>query len=374
MYPKIFSRRGLDEVEKWSNKRKIAIIGPYPPPYGGISVYIKRFRFFLNDKGINNILYNSGEFVDKEKNIIHLGLKKILLRLIFDKSNIIHSNEIGIKTRSIIPFFRLLGKKVILTIHGDSFKIQIKELGGIKKRIFIHQLKLYNNIIVVNPNIKKKLLDEGIDSLKISVIPAFIPPAPDETDIKQLPEIFHQIRKKHKFLITANAFKISFYNNQDLYGIDLSIELMKRLVNRGYKRLGFIYVIPDIGDYNYYESMKIQVEENDLQEHFHFYTKPVAYPAVINMCDLFIRPTNMDGYGVSLAEAIILKRAAIASDVCKRPEGTILFKSRDIDDLYIKTTDVINSYEEYRERIENIEFGNNVEKILEVYKKVLNGK
>jgi glycosyltransferase involved in cell wall biosynthesis len=92
------------------------------------------------------------------------------------------------------------------------------------------------------------------------------------------------------------------------------------------------------------------------------------------MCDLFIRPTNTDGYGVSIAEVISLNKPAIASNVCKRPEGAILFENRNIEDLFIKTNDVINNYEEHRTKIENIEFEDNAEKILEVYKKVRNGK
>ena len=353
---------------------KIAILGIYPPPIGGISIYIKRFISFLNKNGINNILYNSGDFIDKEKNIIHLRFRKKLLRLICDKSDIIHSNEIGIKSRMIIPLFRLLNKKVILSVHGDSFKTQLNNLTGFKKRIFLYQIKKYNQIIVVNPGIEQLLIKKGVNKSKISVIPAFIPPTSEETDIKQLPKIFHQIRKKHKFLITANAFKISFYNNEDLYGIDLSIELMKKLVDSGLKDIGFIYVIPDIGDYDYYEKMQKLVNEYYLEDYFHFYTKPVAYPAVINMCDMFIRPTNTDGYGVSIAEAITLKKPVIASNVCKRPEGTILFKSRDIDNLFIKTMEVIDNYDEEKKKIENIEFEDNAEKILEVYKKVLNEK
>jgi hypothetical protein len=169
---------------------------------------------------------------------------------------------------------------------------------------------------------------------KISVIPAFIPPTPDETEINQLPEFFHKIRHKHKFLITANAFRISSYKNQDLYGIDLSIELMKRLIDNGYKDIGFIYVIPDIGDYDYFEKMQNLVKKYNLEDNFHFF----------------------------------------ACDLCKRPEGAILFKNRNIEDLFIKTTDVINNYEEHRAKIENIEFEDNAEKILEVYKRVLTKK
>ena len=353
---------------------KIAILGIFPPPIGGISIYIKRFYFFLNEKGISYILYNSGEYVNKEKNIIHVSFKRKLFELIFDRTDIIHSNEIGIKSRILIPLFRLFNKKVILTIHGYSFKNQINKLKGIKKALFIFQMKLYNNIIAVNPNIKDLLIKNGINKSKISVIPAFIPPTSEETDINQLPNFFNKVRKKHKFIITANAFKISFYNNQDLYGIDLSIELMKKLVDNGHKDIGFIYVIADIGDYEYYKKMQNLVKEYNIENYFRFYTKHVAYPAMINMCDLFIRPTNTDGDALSVREALTLEIPAIASDVCKRPEGTILFKNRDIDDLYNKTKYVIDNYDEFKQQIANIEMEDNAEKILEVYKKVLSEK
>ena len=75
-----------------------------------------------------------------------------------------------------------------------------------------------------------------------------------------------------------------------------------------------------------------------------------------------------------IPEAISLKKPALASDVCKRPEGTILFENRNIDDLYSKTIRVIDNYDEEKKKIENIEFEDNAEKILEVYRKVLNGK
>ena len=350
---------------------KIAILGIYPPPIGGISIYIKRFYFFLSKKGINKVLYNSGKYANKNNNIINVNFKHKLFKLIFDSSDIIHSNEIGIKARMIIPLFKLFNKKTILSIHGDSFKTQITELKGIKRACFLHQIKSYDHIIAVNPNIKLLLILNGINKSQISVISAFIPPTPDETDINHLPEFFHKIRKRHKFLITANAFKISFYNNEDLYGIDLSIELMNRLVQNGYKNIGFIYVIPDIGNYDYYEKMQNLVKKYNLEDNFHFYTNPVAYPAVINMCDLFIRPTNTDGDALSIREALTLKKPAIASDVCKRPEGTILFKSKDIEELYVKTTDVINNYEIYKAKTENIKFADNAERILEEFWKYI---
>lgn len=92
------------------------------------------------------------------------------------------------------------------------------------------------------------------------------------------------------------------------------------------------------------------------------------------MCDMFIRPTNTDGDALSIREALTLKKPAIASNVCKRPEGTVLFENRNIDDLYSKTIRMIDNYEKHKALIEDIKFEDNAVKVLKVYKKVLNGK
>ncbi|MDF9507906.1 glycosyltransferase, partial [Bacillus cereus] len=49
--------------------------------------------------------------------------------------------------------------------------------------------------------------------------------------------------------------------------------------------------------------------------------------------DIMIRPTYSDAYGISIEEAIYFNCRAIASNVCNRPEGTILFENRNINDL-----------------------------------------
>jgi len=40
-------------------KKKVDIIGPYPPPYGGISVHIRRLREQLERAGYDFMLYTS---------------------------------------------------------------------------------------------------------------------------------------------------------------------------------------------------------------------------------------------------------------------------------------------------------------------------
>ncbi len=52
--------------------------------------------------------------------------------------------------------------------------------------------------------------------------------------------------------------------------------------------------------------------------------------------DLMVRPTCVDAYGVSIAEALYFDCPAIASDVCERPDGTVLFRNRDQSDFLEK--------------------------------------
>jgi len=360
-----------------NRKAKIAIIGPYPPPYGGISVYIKRIKNYLEKNHIECTIYNESKIAGYE-NIINIkpinSYKKFIFIIPFLKYNILHFHSTNLKVHMLLGWYRFFGKKILLTIHGESWFSQLAELNLVGRYLLLLSLRNIDKIICVNSRIKKELLYLGFDSKKIAVIPAFIPPTSNEIEIKQLPDFFHKIRHKHKILITANAFRISFYKNQDLYGIDLSIELMKRLIDNGYKDIGFIYVIPDIGDYDYFKKMQNLVKKYNLKDNFHFYTEPVAYPAVINMCELFIRPTNTDGDSLSIREALMLKKPVIASDASKRPEDSIIFKNRSIEDLYIKITDVINNYDEYRTKIKNIEFEDIAEKTLKVYREGLNEK
>lgn len=346
---------------------KIIIYGILPPPYGGVSIYHKRLMNALKDKEVDFTFIRSNKNQSTEAN--YLSLRQFVMRMMDFNKKVIHISGFGTGFLhvSLIVLAVLFRKKVILTIHNDRISKSFSCLAPHKKLIGWLFLKTTAHVISVNPKTKIPF----VKNEKLSVIPAYISPSTTETTTNQLPAYFHNLRTKHKFLITASASKVAFYNNEDLYGIDLSIELMKRLKNKGYNNVGFIYVIPEIGDHEYYQKMQELVLKHKLTEHFHLYTQPVPYPAVINLCDLFIRPTNTDGYGVSIAEAISLQVPAIASDVCPRPEGTLLFENRNMSDLEKKTEDIINNYDIHKNRIRDVSYEDNAQKIIEVYNKVL---
>lgn len=348
----------------------IDLLGPYPPPIGGISIHIKRLKRVMEKNGINCNVYDLGASLYKNKGVYPVSNTYIFLlkHLLFTKAkSIIHYHGHDWKVRAtLIMMCKLRKRSSILSFH--SLREVYKEHDIITKLCINLVLHSKTQLIVVSPKIRDKLISWGAAYERTNVIPAYIPPTNDELNITELPGFFHEVRKNHRFLITANAFRISFHNGLDLYGIDLCIALMKQLKEQGFSDVGFIYVIPNVGDYGYYQKMLALIKKYNLEECFHFYTKPVSYPAVINICDLFLRPTNTDGDSLSVRESLLIGRPTIASDASLRPKGTIIFKSRNFDDLYQKTFEVISNYRYFVDLLKGINFDDYAKKIITIYK------
>lgn len=343
-------------------KNDIAIIGLYPPPIGGVSIHIERLTKYLEDNNKSFILYDTSK----------ISMKLWLIKYLF-KSNekLIHLHERNWYLVAIICFIaRLHNSKVILTLH--SFREDPCEFNFIKAFAFKYSINRLHYFIPVGENEKNKLIRYGADPKKITVIPAYINPKYKREDDLLIPEYVWEHIDSSSFCICANASKLSFYNNQDIYGLDLCIELCCKLKTKYRDRkIKFIFCLPEIGDYKYYNMMKERIKKFQIQKEFLIVNEKIPLYPILRRVHIFLRSTSTDSYGVSIAEAIYFKVPSIASNVCNRPEGTILFKSRDINDLYSKTVDVIENYSCYKNKLKNIRIEDNAKKILDVYKEIM---
>lgn len=336
---------------------KVNIIGPYPPPYGGISVHVKRMKKYLKGRGVDVKVYEDN--------------KRVFLKAPFLKGQIIHFHSISKKKRILIGFLAIFNKKIVLTIHGESLHDQLLQSSWITRQLLLFSMKRISRIICVNSRILKELVDLGIDADKLTFLPAYISPIEDEYDFKRIPDEVWNFINNSKFLMAANGW-ISFYKNQDLYGMDMLIELMRRLKAEAYDVSMIIAVlgshIQNRDKRLYYEDLKSKIIKYSLLNEILLY-EPMDtefYP-ILKKSSLFIRPTNTDGYAVSLAEALYYKVPSVASDAAHRPQGTLIFETRNINDLYIKTVEVIENYDLYKGKIKDIKMPENEETLLNIY-------
>jgi glycosyltransferase involved in cell wall biosynthesis len=304
-------------------KKKLLIIGPFPPPYGGVSIHIKRLISLLET---NFEIIKIDESKHKKSTIFNLRSFNFYLYFqLMVESNIIHIHS-GHYWLRFVHFCtsKIFKKKLIITVHaydeGDKSFIE----KYIDRLIFKR-----SQVIFVSEEISKKF------NLKNAFIKnAFLPPNLFEEEPLPL-HIKNWIKEKKEdgyYICCANASRLDKSKDQDLYGLDLCIQVSKQCREDNIK-IAFVFVVSDTTggiDVNFYVDLIYQYKMDDL---FFLYKRPLSFINLIKLSDIILRPTNTDGDALTVREGLFLEKKVIASDVVKRPAGTYVFKNRDLISL-----------------------------------------
>ncbi len=302
------------------------IIGPYCET-GGISVHIRRLvRLLTTEFDVRVIDESRLKFSDgktfnlRSKNFIEY------IGLIYNSDVVhIHTSINWVRFLHVL-MSKVLWKKVIVTLHS------IMHVENKKYNVLLRSsLALANKTIVVNKKIKSEI--GGVSGV---VMPAFLPPVLENED--ELPKQLEHIlsKNKQKRLLVSNAYRLDWHNGNDLYGFDLLLEVAKTIKEKGID-LFIVLIISSVE-----ENDPLLIKYNELIQKESLGATVVILPYSISFVklilksDMVIRATNTDGDSLTIREALHLKKPVIASDVVKRPNGTILFKNRDSGDLYAK--------------------------------------
>ncbi|MEP7254683.1 MAG: glycosyltransferase [Ferruginibacter sp.] len=314
------------------NKR-ILLIGPYPPPYGGVSMHIKRLKMLLSDEFDIDVVDESRE---KKKGIFNLRSLNIFTYLYkVLKTDIVHIHSGKF-------FFRLLHfsaaslffKKKIMTIHGYE-----PGRGANIRPMDRAILNNCNKVIFVS-----KELADAFNVKQYIIKEAFLPP-----DVNSEPEIpvdvanwIEKRRSQGYKICVANAWRLDRHENEDLYGLDLCILAAKKNKENAVKA-ATIFVVSDGSGVIKTGEYKKMIKDFELEDCFLIWEAPLSFIKLIINTDIVLRPTNTDGDALTVREGSFLGKPVIASDVVIRPAGTKLFKTRDAGSLAQEIADVIRT-------------------------------
>ena len=314
-------------------KKNLLLIGPLPDPKGGVSIHIERLgrlvgEFFNIAHVDESRCFKPGVF-----NIRSINIFKYFA--LIKKADIVHIHS----ARLILRIFHVISsrsqrKKTIVTIHGYA---SANRISAWTDRFF---LRFVQKVVVVNQTINDIL------QLKTSVLirHGFIPP-----QLKDEPELADSVKQwiqKQKSLnrkiFTANAWRLDRNQNEDLYGLDLCIELARKLreINAA---ACFIFNVSSLSKYrDRFEKYRQLIREYGLQDSFLLLNSELSFVKLIQEAHIVLRPTNADGDALTVREALFFNKPVIASDAVARPAGAVLFRSRDIDDLFKKALSVLS--------------------------------
>lgn len=292
------------------------IIGPYPPPFGGISIHISRILPVVRASGLSVRVFNHYYFQDRGFGVFATKRRFFwwLSYLFRQKAKLIHIHQFSwLHFPYVFILSRIQKNLVFLTIHNEK----LLSISPVLKRM-IYSIIIFSKltrIICVSSALADDMRANGV--YDVMWLSAYVPPAPSVQ--RQFPE---RLEKN----IAFNAWKIDSERMCHSYGLDLLLAVAKK-----YPSLGFHLFI---GDKRSYEFLNGYLGGFALDNIFVIYGQSMV--EFLASADLFLRLNRDDAYGVSIKEAMDLGVPALASNVCVRPKGCILFDVSDFTDLCAK--------------------------------------
>lgn len=311
---------------------RILLIGPYPPPHGGVSVHVMLASRALAQVGvvcrvlnINPRAAQSGKYIQPRG---RLGLVRALLR--HARSGWVlhcHTNGHNLKSWLLALACGLaarLGPGALLTLHSGMVPEYLQRGQASRRLLARLACFFYGQVICVNDEIRQALASLGVPLGRLVVLPAFLPSLAARIPVPTFVE--NWVRLHRPLLATTLFFRLE-------YGFELLLEALARLRAR-HRGLGCLVM----GSGEQREEAQCCVRKYALQDTI-LLLGDVPHDlclTLISLSDLFVRPNLKDGDALSVREALSLGVPVVASDVGSRPQGTLLFRTADSEDLEAK--------------------------------------
>lgn len=325
-------------VSTKNNKNEILVIGPYPPPVGGISLFIKKFEIFFKEnfaekitivnefnnqaKDINDIY----SLASNSKAIYFFKLLKFLL--FYNRASLIYYNGVhGITRFFLVAMGKILGYKVIIHFHGRSV-INFYNKNLVSKQLSKFTLNNAKKLLCVNPVISKYLKDIN-PNWNIIDLPAFLPNNRIAYSNK-INSFLEELPSNKKYFLSYATLDKTL-NGKYNYGISDLIEFFKNENENTEFGLILVLILYKKDHITEYQTYIKPLLSNNIQVFINDGSEPLT--PFFDKAEGYIRWTFEDGWAGSLVESLEAGLITIATTVSERPKGVLLFNPKNPEQL-----------------------------------------
>ena len=314
----------------------LVLAGYYPPPFGGESVHIRELARRLRADGLHVRIVNlrRGAPSSPEYRSIsgRFSFVLVLMESLGPRSILhLHSNGHNWKSWLMISVaatvLRLRRARGVLTLHSGLAPDYLAHRGPFSRRALRLCLASFGHIICVNATIREALVRLGVSNSRSSVIPAYV----------GLPAAAPLSSADTKLVEAFDPLLVACGGAGPEYGFPILIKAVANL-RQSFPKLGCVMMgsagsdalrrlIDSLG-----VADRVTCIENLPHEQF---------AAILSCADVFVRPSYADGDAVSVREALALGIPVVASDTDSRPDGVILFRRGDVDELCRKVASAL---------------------------------
>lgn len=277
-------------------KKRIAVLGPYPPPYEGIGIVAKteferEGTVFIGASAKRKGAPPGADLI--VKGYFATDLPQLLMR--FHK----HRNQVDMVSAHFATTYgfvasiikALYGKPYTVTCHGSDILVNLDKW----PHRWLTKMALANadEIYAVSDAIKHRLAQAGFKAtLKLNTIRPEFKPAKG-------------VKKKKQIITVGTVYPRK--------GTDILIEAFGRIANKfpDYK----LMVVGRATSLTFKKKLNLIMDHYGIKDRVEFIGEYADVPKLLNESELFVLPSRSEGYGLALAEAVKCCLPCIASDV-----------------------------------------------------------
>jgi glycosyltransferase involved in cell wall biosynthesis len=317
-----------------SHELDLLILGPVPPPFGGISVHVSRLVPLLLNAGLEVRVLN--HFRSTEMSFVIGALKRNPLNYYrLPKripARVVHYHHSHWSMLMAVALGKGRRKsRYVLTAHGTDLPRRLNSKVPLLGSATRWALRRFDTIIVVNPDIRAAIQGH-VGERPIEVLPAFLEAQAEESPYEASIETFLSGGP----ILLVPAFRVQFLpDGRDIYGLDTVGAAFAAIAGeRPELRLVFFVAERPRGRKaaKHLQRLVRRMEDAGLRDRVLIaYGVPLT-PAFRNDA-VVVRATRIEGDALSVREALHADVPVVASDVVDRPRGTVMFSTDDVADL-----------------------------------------
>jgi glycosyltransferase involved in cell wall biosynthesis len=279
--------------------RRIVLMGPCPPPYGGVAIFTSGLFEFVKDSGVE--LWSEGLQKTpntRPTNYRRLGLVPLLLTRgrrvrVIDQYHFLLEYPNPLMVPIWVALKLVLRFEWIKVVHDGSLPSRYHAFNSVRRMLFRLAVNSVDEFVTVNDNIGQFLRHEIGVSQRVRTVNALLPIPPVEP--KPLPrELESNLTPFDKVVVSTGVFIPS-------YGFAQVADAVETIRRESGRNIGLVLIDGAFIRDEAYRDMVLR------QRDWIVVLEQVAHPQVLQIfrhSNVFVRGFRYEGYGLSRIEAI----------------------------------------------------------------------
>ncbi|MEN4478575.1 glycosyltransferase [Mycolicibacterium cosmeticum] len=320
----------------------VALVGPFPPPYGGMAVYFSALEAGLRQDGMVPLRIPvpyaevGGRRRDLRRILVFARAALTVLRVRPDVVHCVTGSQPNL-LGNLLPLVaaRITGRPGVLSIAGGEFATAVTGYRGARRLLVRFILTRPQLALACTPEIAEALAAIGVQQSHMVTMSNALPLRLDPRADQELPAEVADFADNHAPLLASISGWYGLYGSQDL------IEAVRRL-RPSNPNLGLVLMVKGGGDAGFRAGLLDVLARDELRDAVVVREDECAVFPILRRADAFVRTPHHEGDAISVREAMAVGTPVVASDVGFRPRGVVCYRAADVDDLAARLGDTID--------------------------------